>query len=295
MASKKKWRLESSGWMRLLSPFKAVIKSVLRKLGVLKWVRRRFYRINYAEAIHETNNRKTYAVNYQGLSPVFSLSDPYSASFFGYYFKNSIYEEEALKIILGEASDQGIFADVGANIGYFSVMAALRAGKGKVFAFELGDENCKIIRDNLKLNHLSNVTLEHCAVSDSEGLVFHQDSAVGNAVLKIIERNDANDPDIIPVRSLTLDHYFENIKSFPDFIKIDVEGAEMKVLKGMKQILSKGAKVLIEIHPRELTEFNSSEKEVCDWLQSYGYSWSEINNGDKKNRLLLATKQRTSA
>ena len=293
MGGKKKSRIESSMLMKLLSPFKSTIKSVLRKLGLLKWVRRRFYAINYAQAIRETNNQKTYSINYQGLSPVFSLSDPYSASFFGYYFKDSIYEEEALKIILRETGDQAIFADVGANIGYFSVMAALQAEKGKVFAFELGDENCKIIRENLKLNRLANVTLEHCAVSDSEGQVFHQDSPVGNAVLKIIETNETNDPDIIPVKSLTLDNYFEKMQVFPGFIKIDVEGAEMKVLKGMKQILVKGPKVLIEIHPRELTEFNSSEQEVCDWLQSFDYSWSVIENGDKKNKLLLAIKQKT--
>ena len=69
---------------------------------------------------------------------------------------------------------------------------------------------------------------------------------------------------------------------------------QMKVLKGMKRILVRGPKVLIEIHPRELTEFNSSEQEVCDWLQSFGYSWSVINNGDKKNKLLLAIKEKVS-
>jgi FkbM family methyltransferase len=227
-------------------------------------------------------------MTYDNLNATFSLEDPYSSSFFSYYLKNSVYEEEALKIILMKLSSGGIFADVGANIGYFSCLGALKNSEAKVFAFELGDENCKILERNRKLNNLSNLIIEHCAVSDFSGEVFHHDSAVGNAVLKIIESNPEHDPDIVPVRSVSLDDYFAKQGLVPSLIKIDVEGAEMKVLHGMKHLLVNPIHLLIEIHPKDLEYFHSSDTKVYEFLKDCGYGYEFVNNGDKKNPLIHA-------
>ncbi len=265
---------------------KTLIKFILRKVGLLKWVRKLIYKTKYRILIRQLDDPNIFRLSYEDIEVSFSTRDPFSASFFAYYLKDKIYEEEALKIILKSVKENGIFADVGANIGYFTCLAGAKAKQ--VFAFELGDENCRILRENIGLNKLENVVVEHCAVSDFTGTLYHTDSAVGNAVLKIIENNDLNNPDIIPIQSLSLDEYFAAINVVPTIVKIDVEGAEMKVLNGMKRLLKDNLILLIEVHPKDLLQFGSSEQEVKQLLTDSGYSWNIVNNGDKKNNLLFA-------
>lgn len=217
---------------------------------------------------------------------MFSLKDPFSLTFFSYYFKDSIYEEAALRLILQHTREGSIFADIGANIGYFSVMAALRAPSGQVVAFELGSENCSIISENIRLNALGNIELVHCAVSDSTGKVFCVDSPVGNAVLKIIEKPNEKDSDLIEVPAVRLDDFFQERKS-PDFIKIDVEGAELKVLKGMRRMAPGVSHVLIEIHPGDLLRFGGSEQAVLNELTAMGFEFKEIQKDAQKTDLFM--------
>lgn len=269
---------------------KSLIKAILRKLGLLQWLRRLQYKNQYRDLNRTLRGQSTYQISYDGMDVRFSLSDPFSTSFFAYHVKDSLYEAEGLKIMMDEIKGDGVLADVGANIGYFSCLVAKHAKQSKVFAFELGDANIRILNENKALNDLSNMEIVHCAVSDSSGIVYHQDSAVGNAVLKIIEDNKGKDPDIVPVKSISLDEFFGPLNIVPSLVKIDVEGAEMKVLKGMEVLIEKSPKILIEIHPSDLIKFNSSEQEVHHFLKSKGYTVQVIENGEKKNRLFYCEK-----
>ena len=79
--------------------FVDLVKSILRTTGMLKPMRRMLYRLKY-RAINRLDGTSVFSFEYQGLKPQFSLRDPFSLTFFSYYFKESIYEEAALRLIL---------------------------------------------------------------------------------------------------------------------------------------------------------------------------------------------------
>jgi hypothetical protein len=84
--------------------------------------------------------------------------------------------------------------------------------------------------------------------------------------------------ELVSVESLTLDDFFENRQVRPDVIKIDVEGAEINVLRGMKKIIQEHKPILfIEVHPSKLPIFHSSSEELLAILIERGYEVFEID------------------
>jgi len=266
---------------------KSILKSVLRKLGLLKVIRTWVYRRKYKSLIHTFAGQTKFPVHYRNIDVDFSIEDPYSATFFATYFRKGVYEEEGLSVMLDEVNPDDVVFDVGANIGYFTCLAAIRTKSGEVHAFEMGHENFNILEKNIRLNQLSNAKPVCMAVSDDNGKVSILDSPVGNAVTKILEDTPPGG-DIISVPSISLDAYSRQSGAKPDFVKIDVEGAEMKVLQGMRNILKDGVKLLVEIHDKELKLFHSSKQEVLDFIAASGYSTRIITNDVRKNLLVYA-------
>ncbi len=268
---------------------KSLLKNILRKLGLLKLIRILRYRIQYSKLIRQFKGQSQYSLSYNGRQTLFSLHDPFSAAFFATHFKNGPYEKEGLRVLLEEMNQQGVVFDVGANIGYFTCLIAHHCGDAHVHAFEMGGENFRILKNNIALNGLKNVVAIWGAVSDTSGVVKVIDSPVGNAVLKIVDYKIKGD-DLVPVNSISLDDYCVEKNVLPDIVKIDVEGAEMKVLQGMKKILAGPVKLLIEIHEKDLAYFKSSKEEVIVYLESSGYKLTAIESDVKKNLLVLASK-----
>ncbi len=258
-------------------------------MGLLKWVRKMVYKYQYGQLFSWRKRSSSYKVNYKDTSTIFSLEDPYSLNFFSTYFKIDVYEKEGLDVLFKEIKRKDVVFDVGANIGYFACLIANHYPESQVHAFEMGSENLRLLQRNVELNRLRNIITTCCAISDTSGKVKVVDSPVGNAVLKIID-NEVNGYDLIQVDSISLDDYCFQKNVNPDIIKIDVEGAEMKVLQGMSRILSGPVKLLIEIHEKELRQFNSSKEEVLDYLKSNQFSLRFIGNDQKKNVLVLAVK-----
>ena len=267
---------------------KIIIRFLLRKIGLLNWLRKIRYKRQHGNYIKQFKGQTKYSLEYRNIALTFSLADPFSAIFFSSQFKKGIYEEKGLEVMLNSLTENGVVIDVGANIGYFTCFAGKYCSSGHVYAFEMGKSNFDILNENVLLNRLNNVTTECYAVADLSSEVLIQDSAVGNAVLKIIEGKSQDD--LVSVRCITLDEYCTTRNIFPDFIKIDVEGAEMKVLKGMTEILSSKVKLLIEIHETDLKYFQSSKEEVLNYLKSIGFKLEIIGNDVQKNLLVLASK-----
>ena len=117
--------------------------------------------------------------------------------------------------------------DIGANIGLWTMrMSKLVGNTGKVYAFEPEVKKFQVLKKNIELNNLDNVVLEQKALSDIDGISYlelskdsgqHKLSTTG-----------------VKIESVTLDNY---LKESVDFIKMDAEGSEYKILKGMKNIL----------------------------------------------------------
>jgi FkbM family methyltransferase len=126
-----------------------------------------------------------------------------------------------------------IFLDIGASIGYYTLLASKLVGtKDKVFAFEPSDENYEVLKENIKLNNLKNVKCLQKALSNYCGTVkLYKGKAAGqHSLLK--EKNSTDE-----YVSVIAEQYDKTLSIVPDMIKIDVEGAEKEVLLGMKKVL----------------------------------------------------------
>lgn len=145
------------------------------------------------------------------------------------------------------------FFDVGANIGFFSLLAARLVGpKGKVVAFEADPEIAGRLREHVAKNNFANVSVQENAVW-SESCTVHfarmdpatsPDRGLGHVV-------EHSSKDTIPVQAVSLDD-FAGTPDAPDFVKCDVEGAEVGVFHGARKLLTeKRPGILCELHSEE--------------------------------------------
>jgi FkbM family methyltransferase len=159
--------------------------------------------------------------------------------------------------------------DVGAHIGLYSLIAAKRVGSsGKVIAIEPDPENFKILKKNILLNQLSNIEPLECAVySAREKLkLFLPELDQGRTIFNTVMQERAGaSSNFLEVEANTLDNILGSLQTTElSWIKIDVEGAELEVLKGAVNTLSsnKNITLVIEIHGIEIY------REMIDYLET---------------------------
>jgi FkbM family methyltransferase len=174
--------------------------------------------------------------------------------------------------------------DIGANIGYFTLLAASLVGEeGKVFAFEPVPQNYALLVKNIELNGFKNAIPVQKAVSNHTGEVeFFMDSvALGHSSLFSVSEN-LTEP--IVVDAISLDEFFKDGECAIDIIKMDVEGAEMTVLLGMAKILENNddLKIFTEFWPDGLQESGFSSKEYWDKLKQCGFKFIYFIDDSRK-------------
>jgi len=174
---------------------------------------------------------------------------------------------------------KGIAFDIGANIGYNTLKMGLTCKK--IYAFEPDDRSMKLLRKNIELNNLGEkVSLYDCAVSDKTGEVQFYLAEKPN-----ISSIHIKSKDMITVKSITLDDFCKRENVYPDFIKMDIQGAEVNVLNGMQNILDCSfPKFLIELHPEYYSKENDF-RACLETLLEKGYYFKYVVNakgGTKK-------------
>lgn len=148
------------------------------------------------------------------------------------------YEPRVSEVIADHLEEESIFIDVGANVGYFANLAAhLVDVKGAVYAFEPDFENYYALTQNI-LDH-SNAYALNMALSDDISFALMNHSS-HSSCHSMVSTGNYLDGVQFPVATLTLDRFWENYlnKQLVGLLKVDVEGAELKVLKGMKKLIS---------------------------------------------------------
>jgi FkbM family methyltransferase len=173
------------------------------------------------------------------------------------------YEYPASKILQKELKDARLFIDVGAHVGYYTLLASKIAKE--VIALEPDPFNYKLLRINLRINGISNVYALNIAASNYTGTgIFASIKSIGKLLTQ--KSNLDNNINKIKIRVVKLDDLLLKIGKNPDVIKIDVEGSEMQVLEGLQETLRKGVKCLmIEVHSEE------NKAKVISFLKSLGY------------------------
>jgi len=172
------------------------------------------------------------------------------------------------------------FLDVGAHCGWMSLAACHRVGAtGKVVAFEASPPLLELLSYNKKANGFHQMEIVPKAVADSDDralpfhLVNHGNSFLNSLVDHGLEPAASLDrrPSVIQVQTVTLDEFCQNRNVRPNVVKIDVEGAELIVLRGCKHLLGqRRTSFIVAVHPTWLPG-DQKAKELFDLFQVHGY------------------------
>jgi FkbM family methyltransferase len=145
-----------------------------------------------------------------------------------------------------------IFYDVGANFGFFSLVAARMVGPaGRLYAFEAEPDAAERLRQTFKRNGLGNTTVIEAAVWAKSGVVNFDRHLGSPDRMKGCVTEGTKGQGCVSVRAVALDDFIRSAPP-PDVLKCDVEGAEVEVFAGAAELLSKHRPTIIcEVHSAE--------------------------------------------
>ncbi|HLG99683.1 MAG TPA: FkbM family methyltransferase [Bryobacteraceae bacterium] len=189
------------------------------------------------------------------------------------------WQPEIWSAIAPSLPEGGVFFDVGAHIGYFSMKASRKVGAGgRVLSFEPNPETLRLLRDNISANHAGNITVEPIACTDQEEtLTFYAANVVNTGASSLSSENATvapGAPKPYNVRGRPIDDVVGELGlSRVDAIKVDVEGAEVSVIRGAMRTLERfHPKVVIEVSPRQLASFHTAPEDLAALFKSAGYN-----------------------
>ncbi len=178
--------------------------------------------------------------------------------------------EQDIQAVLGKYVKPGdTVYDVGANTGFFTLIAARLAGpEGSVVAFEPDPENAVRLQKNIDANLLKQVRVETSPVWSSTGSVFFAKPADANRFVGGVRKPGDNIEGSYH-QAVTLDEFAKSHRP-PNFIKMDIEGGETEALAGASGVFTRVRPLLcVEVHHQEAEEF------VKAWLPQmrYDFEW----------------------
>ncbi len=191
------------------------------------------------------------------------------------YFSDQMAEKEVIDNLASLIADDDVFVDVGASIGQYTYFANKCLDSGKIIAIEADPIRFKKLQETSELwtTESSNIiNCIHAAASDADGKCsFFTSNSTQSGKLFCDDTNNTGSSWVATYQDcLQLDSIFPN--SYPDLIKIDVEGCELRVLKGCRNILKKGKTTfLIEVHDTSDPEGQQDGLAVFQYLRRFGY------------------------
>ena len=181
------------------------------------------------------------------------------------------YEYEK-QILFEQTIQRGkVVFDLGANVGFYTLLSSLLVGDaGKVIAFEPLPRNYKLLRKHLSINRINNVEVIEAAVSEKAGTICF-DEGPHASMGKIADQGN------LEVQIVGLDELFNEGKiPSPDYLKIDIEGAEFLALKGAKKLIAqKHPMIFLATHGKEV------HHDCLKFMTENGYRLSSINKEKK--------------
>lgn len=190
-----------------------------------------------------------------------------------------VYEPLETQIACGLIPQGGVVVDIGANIGYYTLLAARAVGAtGQVYAFEPEPENFSLLVKNLRLNGYAHVQAQNAAVSDATGTLKLFVSSENKGDHRVYDAGNEKRPSVT-VRVFRLDDYFADDIPQIDLLKMDIQGAEGRALEGMRGVLlSRPPRaILTEFWPLGLRRAGSDPSQVLTLLEGCGYTLSILD------------------
>ncbi len=168
--------------------------------------------------------------------------------------------------------------DIGGHIGLVTLpMSRVVSPAGRVFSFEPGKANLEFLRFHLARNNATNVEVVDTLVGDSDGWMdfFEQSGAAGQNSVVLKKNQEAYQR--VRRRQVTLDRFCADSELRPEVIKVDVEGAELAVLRGARETLRRNRPTLfLSVHPTELRLLGESVDSLMHEIEDLGYVCLEI-------------------
>jgi len=182
------------------------------------------------------------------------------------YVTNSLkqygYYEKTLKELKSLVKPDFIAVDIGANIGYFTLMLAQLCQQ--VYSFEPHPTNFKFLQRNVELNNYKNAILYQKAVSEKSGKTKLYISNQCTGMHRIYPSKYCTEQ-TVDVETVRLDDIIEQA----DFVKMDVEASEYGVLKGMERLLKNVKVIIMEFVPECILEYGKKPEEVLALLSDF--------------------------
>lgn len=215
-------------------------------------------------------NDATETVDAHGLTIAF----PATSRLLGTIRSRGAYEPHVAAAIREGVPAGGHFLDIGANVGYFSLIGALAAGAdGYVTAFEPDEANAALIRENSAANGLADTIEVHkVALSDRIGVLplYRNPTNVADYRLHADGAFQQNAADLVAVTDLDSEHL---TRTAVDFIKMDIQGAEGFAVEGMRETLGEQEAVgmVLEFCPEQLDASGYGWECLIDTLAEMGF------------------------
>lgn len=173
------------------------------------------------------------------------------------------YEPYETELILRQVKKGDVVVDVGANIGYYTILLADKVGKkGKVYAFEPDSTNFEILEKNIKANGLKNVVAVKAAVGSRDGKLKLYKSSENFGDHKLYGEEKVKEE----VKIIKLDNF---VKEKIDLVKIDTQGWEPEVIDGAKNLIEKWKPIMfMEYSPASYKIAKLDGKKMMEWLKN---------------------------
>jgi len=172
------------------------------------------------------------------------------------------YDFDGMNFLLENINESDVFYDIGANIGPFSLLVSLITKR--IYAFEGHPRTTERLKYNFSLNNINTDRALNLAITSNVGYIQFKDQ-IGSSVNHILE--DSNVGVTVPATSIDV---FSNENELPTFIKIDTEGHELEIFRGMANTLALGKIKMISFEANGLSTLKDLQ-EIYETLTKYNY------------------------
>jgi FkbM family methyltransferase len=197
---------------------------------------------------------------------------------------NGIYEKFETDLVIDKIKENDVVIDIGANIGYYTLIFAKLVGKnGKVIAFEPDPSNFKLLKKNIQTNGYKNVVLVQKAVSTKNDVLKLFLCDFNYSMHRIYDSKYGEES--VDIESVNLDDYLEKNNLFDkvNFVKMDIEGSEISALGGMEKLLNRNSPLtlLTEFAPGAIVDSGNDPTDLPKLLTNCGFKLYDVKSDDE--------------
>jgi len=208
-------------------------------------------------------------------------------------FYRGTYEPLTSGLVRDALARGDTFLDVGANVGHYTFLAANKVGtSGSVYAIEASPSTAALLADDVCRNGLAQtVRVHNVAALDRQGwLPLYGSEGPSPIGMRSLHQEADSRVATEEVKAMPLDDLLPDVQ--PAVIKVDVEGADLRALIGMRQMIERAHPrlIVVEAEDEQLRRFEDSVHELTSYMQHFGYSSVSVDEPYHPNSLAFVIK-----